>query len=97
MDNKDAQWFHANYNVQAVTYDQDIRSFDDGPMTYQIMGDNSTVTIKVPKQSFELLVLNAKIGFDEIARARERASHPNVQEAYDAYITLLALSTKYDR
>ena len=66
MDNKDAVWFHSNYNVQAVTYDQDIRTFDNGPMTYQIMGDNSTVTIKVPKLAFERLVLNAKIGFEEV-------------------------------
>jgi hypothetical protein len=96
MDNNEAMWFHANYNIKEVSIQDDIRSFDDGPYKYQIHGDRGTVTMKIPTLSFERLVLNAKIGFDEVQRARDRADHPNVQEAYDAYITLLALSTKYD-
>jgi hypothetical protein len=96
MDSKEAMWFHANYNIQEFTIQDDIRSFDDGPMTYQIRGDRGTATIKLPTLAVERLVQNAKIGFDELERARARADHPNVQEAYDAYITLLALSTKYD-
>jgi hypothetical protein len=96
MDNKEAMWFHANYNIHEVNFKEDIRTFDDGPMTYQIMGDKSTVSITMPKLAFERLVLNSKIGFEELERARARTDHPNVQDAYDAYITLLALSTKYD-
>ena len=52
--------------------------------------------MKLAGTSLQHLVQSAQIGEDEIERARVRADHPNVQAAYDAYITMLALSKQYD-
>lgn len=97
MDSQDANWFHKNYSILEFSYQTDIRTFNDGPQRFQIQGDNDTVIMKMPKVAFERLVLESKIGLEELRRARDRADKPNVQEAYDAYIMLHALSKNYDK
>jgi hypothetical protein len=97
MDSKDVMWFTKMFYPLECKVDYDIHNVDTiGGMQYQIAGSGSTVEIKFAQQAFESLVLHAKIGVEEIERARERVAHPNVQAAYDAYITLLALSKTYD-
>ena len=100
MDNKDSEWFVRTFNPLECKVDHDLRTIDTMSTgafrQYQMVGGGSTITLKLAQQSFENLVIQAKIGNEEIARARDRVGYPNVQAAYDAYITLLALSKKYD-
>jgi len=60
------------------------------------MENKLTVSIVLMNQSFANLTMYAKIGLDEVARRREMLDHPNVMEAYDHYITLLALTKSYE-
>jgi hypothetical protein len=100
MDSKDTEWFTKTYCPFECRVDHDVRSIDimsTGQFRqYQMMGGGSTITLKFAQGTLETLIMDAKIGQEELARARVRVDYPNVQAAYDAYITLLALSTKYD-
>lgn len=97
MDSKDSTWFVQTYSPMDVKINHDIRTVDMMTQQYQIAGGGSTISLTLAQQSFENLVLQAKIGNEELARARDRVEYPNVQAAYDAYIMLLALSKKYDQ
>ena len=96
MDSKDSTWFVQTYCPMDVKVNHNIRTIDMMSQQYQIAGGGTTVSMTLAQTALENLILQAKLGNEEIARARDRADYPNVQAAYDAYITLLALSKKYD-
>ena len=97
IDNDVISKFVNTYNVTDLSIDHNYGTLQNayGPSYHYSTGE-STVSMKLAGTSLQHLMQSAQIGEDEIERARTRADHPNVRAAYDAYITLLALSKKYD-
>lgn len=98
MTEEQIQWFNDNFRPLHITVNSDQQEFvAAGGVHHRYNGDASTVTVKFTKHTFEQLVHNAQVGSEETARREEMALLPNVQAAYNEYLTLLSLSRRYDR
>lgn len=98
MTNKEISEFCSRYSITDFSIDHQIGTLENsyGP-SYKYSTGETLITLKFLNRQLEALMSDAQIGAEELERARVRVDHPNVQAAYDAYITLLALTKQYDQ
>lgn len=96
MTNDLSTWFRDTFEPISIDVDTGTIEVPIGYGSYtRIASGNARVTIKLNVKSFESLIVAAKIGQEETMRRIATEQHPNVQAAYEEYLTLLALTQKY--
>ena len=97
MDNSQLNEFFKTYRVLNYNVAQDSRDITYAGKQFGFYAGPSLVTISLETTAFAKLVSDSAIAEHELRMQDIRAKNSAAQEAYDHYLTIIALTSKYDQ